>query len=169
MRNAVERVEAILGRSAGEKTCSSPLQTATLELMGLADTYWPQAHSDPEMMARLSAAAYEFGGIPSLRIPFDICVEAEAIGCEVRMGRADTPPSVMNPAFTEFDELKIPNSVQERGRIPTLLRATKLLSGRDRNFVSNFIMIVGPVNLLGVFARIGKKLYHLYPQPQPIA
>src|SRR2546425_11991776 len=107
--------------------------------MGLADNDCPQAQSHPKMMARLAAAAYEFGGIPSLRIPFDICVEAEAIGCEVRMGRADTPPSVMNPAFTEFDELKIPNSGQERGRIPTLLRATKLLSGRDGESIPIFI------------------------------
>jgi len=168
MRNAVERVEAILGRRTGEKTCSSPLQTATLELMGLADTYWPQAHSDPEMMARLSAAAYEFGGIPSLRIPFDICVEAEAIGCEVRMGRADTPPSIMNPAFTEFDELKIPNLVEERGRIPTLLRATKLLSGRYGNSIPIFTMIVGPMTLLGFLVGIEKTLYTLSTQPQAL-
>src|SRR5712692_2348250 len=145
MRNAVERVEAILGRSTGEKACSSPLQTATLELMGLVDTYWPQAHSDPDMMARLSAAAYEFAGIPSLRIPFDICVEAEAIGCEVRMGRADTPPSITNPAFTEFDDLEIPNSVQERGRVPTMLTATKRLHGRYGNSIPIYAMVVGPM------------------------
>src|SRR2546428_2302213 len=168
MRIVIEGVEAILRRSPGKKTCSSPLQTATLELMGLADTYWPQAHSDPEMMARLSAAAHEFGGIPSLRIPFDICVEAEAIGCEVRMGRADTPPSIMNPAFTEFDELRIPNLVQERGRIPTLLRATRLLSGRDGNSIPSFTMIVGPVTLLGFLVGIEKTLYTLSTQPQAL-
>ena len=109
--NALEKVEAILGRRTKEKICSSPLQTATLELMGLVDSYWPQAHSDPEMMANLSAAAYEFAGMESLGIPFDVCVEPEAIRCEVSMGRADAPPSIINPAFTEFVELKISRTV----------------------------------------------------------
>ena len=168
MRSAVESVEAILQRRTVEKTCSSPLQTATLELMGLVDTYWPQAHSDPEMMARLSAAAHEFGGIPSVRIPFDVCVEAEAIGCEVRMGRADTPPSIMNPAFADFDELKIPGPAQERGRIPTVLRAAKLLSGRYENSLPIYAMIVGPITLLGFLLGIEKTLYALSTRPEEL-
>jgi [methyl-Co(III) methanol-specific corrinoid protein]:coenzyme M methyltransferase len=165
MRDALEIAEEILGRRTGEKICSSPLQTATLETMGLVDSYWPQAHSNPEMMARLSSAAYECAGIQSLRIPFDICVEAEAMGCEVRMGRADTPPSVMNPAFTEFDELKIPSSVQDRGRIPTILKATKLLKERYGNSTPIYTMLVGPITLLGFLVGIEKTLYALSTQP----
>jgi [methyl-Co(III) methanol-specific corrinoid protein]:coenzyme M methyltransferase len=134
--------------------------------MGMVDAYWPQAHSDSEMMARLSAAPYEIAGIQSLRIPFDICVEAEAIGCEVKMGKADTPPSVMNPAFTEFDELKIPNSVQQRGRIPTLLKATKILKERYENLIPIYTMIVGPMTLLGFLVGIEKTLDTLSTQPQ---
>jgi [methyl-Co(III) methanol-specific corrinoid protein]:coenzyme M methyltransferase len=117
------------------------------------------------MMAKLSTAAYEFAGIKSLRIPFDICVEAEAIGCEVRMGRGDTPPSIMNAAFTEFDELRIPQGVLGNGRIPTLLKANALLNDKYGDSLPIYTMIVGPMTLLGFLVGIEKTLYTLSTQP----
>lgn len=168
LNNALEKVEAILGRRTEEKICSPPLQTATIELMGLVDSYWPQAHSDPTMMAKLSTAAYEFAGMQSLRIPFDICVEAEAIGCEVRMGRGDTPPSIMNPAFTEFDEVLIPHAVLDRGRIPILLKATALLKEKYGDSLPIYTMMVGPITLLGFLVGIEKTLYTLSTQPHTL-
>lgn len=168
MKNAIEKVEAILRGRTEEKICSSPLQTSTIELMGLEDTYWPQAHSDPAMMAKLSAAAYEFAGIQSLRVPFDIAVEAEAIGCEVKMGRADTPPSIMSPAFTEFDELKIAPTVLDKARVPTTLKAVKLLKDKYGDSLPIYTMIVGPITLLGFLVGIEKTLYTLSTQPRTL-
>lgn len=168
MKNALEKVRAILDGKSEEKICSSPLQTSTLELMGLADTYWPQAHSDPTMMAKLSAMAYEVAGIQGLRIPFDVCVEAESIGCEVRMGKADAPPSIMSPAFAEFDEVKIPLTILEMGRIPTVLRAAKLLRERYANSLPLYTMAVGPMTLLGFLVGIEKTLYTLSTEPDKL-
>jgi [methyl-Co(III) methanol-specific corrinoid protein]:coenzyme M methyltransferase len=168
MKNPLEKVRAILGGKVEEKICSSPLQSATLELMGLVDAYWPQANSDPIAMAKLAAAAYEFSGMLSLRIPFDVCVEAEAMGCEVKMGRADTPPSIMNPAFREFEQVSIPRDVQEKGRIQTVLKAARLLNEKYGDALPIFTMVVGPMTLLGFVVGIEKTLYALSTQPETL-
>jgi len=168
-KTPLENVEEILKRRGrSEKVCSSPLQTATIELMGAVDTYWPEAHSDPQKMAKLSATAYELAGIEGLRVPFDICVEAEALGCEVRMGRADISPSIISPAFAEFEELDIPHGIEEKGRIPTLLRAIRLLKEKYGQLLPIYPMIIGPITLLGFLVGIEKTLYTVSTQPDAL-
>lgn len=168
-KTPIEKVEKILKeRGNAGNVCSSPLQTATVELMGAVDTYWPDAHSDPQKMAKLSAAAYELAGIEGLRVPFDICVEAQALGCEVRVGRADIPPSIMSPALAEFEELDIPHGIEEKGRIPTLLRAIRLLKEKYGQLLPIYPMIIGPITLLGFLVGIEKTLYTLSTQPDAL-
>ncbi len=169
LKSPLEKVERILKtRGNAGKICSSPLQTATVELMGVVDTYWPDAHFDANKMAKLSTAAYEIAGIEGLRVPFDIGIEAEAFGCEVKIGRADIPPSIMNPAFAEFEELHIPRSIQEKGRIPTLLRAIRVLKEKYGDILPIYPMIIGPISLLGFLVGIEKTLYTLSTEPDAL-
>lgn len=59
---------------------AQPLQTGTVELMESCGAYWPRVHSDSELMAMLSYEAHRVIGFESIRVPFDINVESEAVG-----------------------------------------------------------------------------------------
>lgn len=41
------------------------------------------AHHDPENMANLATFPFETAGFECALMPFDICVEAELMGCEI--------------------------------------------------------------------------------------
>jgi [methyl-Co(III) methanol-specific corrinoid protein]:coenzyme M methyltransferase len=165
--SALDRVEALLRhRPNAEPICSSPLQTATLEQMSRVDANWPAAHTDPELMARLAGAAHEIAGLQGVRVPFDVCVEAEALGSRVSNGRIDTPPAIIGPAFEAIEEVRVPVDGLTRGRIPLLLRALDLLRRRYGDRLPIYAMAVGPLTLLGYVAGIERALYALSTRPE---
>src|SRR5690606_41636242 len=64
----------------------SVTQTGIVELMDEVGAPWPEAHSDPDKMAKLAIANYELSGLEAVRVPYCLTVLAEAMGCEVNMG-----------------------------------------------------------------------------------
>ena len=80
-----ERLLATLnGKSVIDRIpVAQPLQTGTVELMESCGVFWPAAHSDAGKMAALSYEAHKIIGFESVRVPFDINVESEAMGCEL--------------------------------------------------------------------------------------
>ena len=48
---------------------------------------WPEAHTNPELMAKLAIANYELSGLEAVRLPYCLTVLGEAMGCEINMDR----------------------------------------------------------------------------------
>ncbi|UCC33913.1 MAG: hypothetical protein JSW53_02615 [Candidatus Bathyarchaeota archaeon] len=124
--------------------CST--RTFTLDGMKIFDAYWPEAHRDPEKMARLAASVYELTGNENMSVPFDMTLEAEALGapCEYFEGKIKWI-SVKKFIATDIHDMKIPNDPSEfveRGRIPVCTNAIKTLRKRYEGQVP----IVGVVN-----------------------
>lgn len=137
------------GDRKGGPVCSSPLVTVTLEQMEACGCYYPESHEDPFKMAKLAGFIHASVGFQGIRVPFDLCVEAEAFGCRLKGGERESPPSVAGIAFEEGQGLYIPEDIFQRGRFKAVFGAVRLLHKEFSRKASVFPGIVGPLTLLG--------------------
>jgi [methyl-Co(III) methanol-specific corrinoid protein]:coenzyme M methyltransferase len=147
----VRHRERVLGILYGKLSKDIPVicanQTGTVEVMEKVEVFWPDAHVDPEKMAKLALAGHTVLRFESVRVPFDQTVEAEALGAEIRMGKRHEFPEVINPLSETPPQSKFPDDFVERGRIPTVLEAIKKLRAEVGDKVPIIAGIVGPFSV----------------------
>ncbi len=110
--------------------CVSPLQTGTIDLMKASGAYWPEANNDSSLMARLSKAAHAVAGIESVRVPFDVSVDATAFGALTGKETQDRQPAILKAPITSqelLDQAEIPEP-SRAGRAPVVLEAVRSLA-----------------------------------------
>jgi len=61
--------------------------TYTVYAMKAFDAYWPDAHRDPEKMARLAAGLHKLAGLDNVTLPFELTFEAEIFGAPLQFFR----------------------------------------------------------------------------------
>jgi MtaA/CmuA family methyltransferase len=130
--------------------CVSPLQTGTLDLMEASGANWPEAHDDPEAMARLALAANTVAGIESVRVPFDVTVDATAFGAVTGKATRDRQPSILEEPITTPESLEqadIPDPHSD-GRAPVVIDAVRRLSS-ELSDVPVICAIISPFMLAG--------------------
>ncbi|MCC4771562.1 MtaA/CmuA family methyltransferase [Methanosarcina sp. DH2] len=151
-------LNAIHGNLVNRIPALSVTQTGTVELMDMTGSAWPEAHSNPEKMAALALAGHEIAGLEAVRYPYCLTVLAETMGCEVNMGTKDIQPSVLSHPFSKGPEnLRIPENLLKRGRIPTVLKATEILAARTENGTQIEIpLIAGMEGPLTVFTHLAE-------------
>jgi [methyl-Co(III) methanol-specific corrinoid protein]:coenzyme M methyltransferase len=81
--------ERVLKMFAGEEIdrppCFSGMGNVTTEgLKGLGQNF-AATHLDAKMMAAAAASTYKLFGFECGVAPFDLCIEAEAMGCEINV------------------------------------------------------------------------------------
>ena len=47
------------------------------------NAYWPEAHRNPIKMAKLGSALHRLTGLESAVVPFELTLEAEALGAPI--------------------------------------------------------------------------------------
>ncbi|MFA5311802.1 MAG: MtaA/CmuA family methyltransferase [Methanomassiliicoccales archaeon] len=110
--------------------CVSPLQTGTIDLMKATGAYWPDANRDAKLMAKLGAAAHTIAGIESIRVPFDVSVDASAFGAVEGKDAIDRQPAILDAPIknqSDLDKAMIPDP-KKAGRAPIVLEAIKMVS-----------------------------------------
>jgi len=127
---------------------------------------YPDAHGDPRQMAGLARFAYTDLGLQGIRVPFELCVEAEALGCRIKSGDAETPPSVAGKALDRQEIVEIPADVYGRGRLKVVIEAVGILSREFGNEVTLFPGIVGPLTLLGHLFEVQQVMRWAIKDPQ---
>lgn len=142
-------LQILKGKRGMGPVCSSPLVTVTIDQMKATGCHYPYAHRDPQKMASLASFIYTSLGFQGIRVPFDLCVEAEAFGCKLREGEGESPPSVMEKACEEDELLSVPGDIFQRGRFEVVFEAVRTLSKEFNREVAIFPGIVGPLTLLG--------------------
>ncbi|WP_440954759.1 methylcobamide:CoM methyltransferase MtaA [Methanosarcina sp. Mfa9] len=168
-------LNALQGKTVDRVPALSVTQTGTVELMDLTGAYWPEAHSDPEKMAALALAGHEIAGLEAVRYPYCLTVLAEALGCEIRMGTKGIQPSVLSHPFSKSPEgLEVPEDLLERGRIPALLEATKILKARTggeagKEEVPLIAGMEGPSTVFSHIAGINDYLVWFMKKPDYVA
>ncbi len=157
-----ERVLEALSRNTPDVPPVAILtQSATVGMMERTGACWPEAHSDPGMMARLGCAQAELFGFESVRVPFDITAEAERLGCVVRMGTREDIPSISSRAldFDPFSDtypdtgmLMSPSEFVSGGRPAVVAEAVRIASGLWGDTHPVCAGMLGPVSLLAQLA-----------------
>lgn len=87
-------LQALSGDAPDRTPVAIFTQSATYSQMDACGASWPEAHSDPAKMARLGSAQAEIFGFESVRVPFCVTGEAEALGCEVDLNGREGMPAI---------------------------------------------------------------------------
>jgi MtaA/CmuA family methyltransferase len=117
------------------------------EVMEQGESFWPQAHSDAELMARLTAAANRLAGVENVGVPFCMTVEAEAMGAQVDLGSLEHEPRVVAYAMAQLAELdKLAPLDPARGRAGVCCEAVRILKQLAPG-VPVIANLTGPVSL----------------------
>ena len=116
--------------------------------MRITGAYFPEVHGDGVLMSKLAEAAYTVMGLEGFRVPYDLCIEAEAFGCELKPGNSESPPSVIRPAENVFFPEDC-GEIFKRGRFPVIFKALSELRSKYANRLPIYGGVVGPITLAG--------------------
>jgi len=151
MLNEKQRLLGALGGTDVDRPpCVCPggmMNTVTRDLMELCDVYFPAAHFDPEMMARLASEVYESGCFENYGVPFCMTVEAESMGAKVNMGSEILEPHISEYVIGSVDEWEKLKPIDlASGRTDACIKAIRILASYD-NGVPVIGNVVGPISL----------------------
>ena len=101
---------------------------------GLEKYGWkfPEIHTDARKMASMAASTYELFGFESAVVPFDLAVEAEALGSKANYYPHATEilyPTIMEHPAEKVEDLnlQVPPDLSRAARIPLVCEALRLL------------------------------------------
>jgi [methyl-Co(III) methanol-specific corrinoid protein]:coenzyme M methyltransferase len=127
----------------------------------------PEADRDPEKMARLASSLHTVSKFEVIRIPFDVTVVGEALGCQIDIGtKARTPSIITHPFENDPAEFNVPIDLLERGRIPVVMEAMSLLKNNQKLQVPLVAGIEGPADLASYLCGIRSFLKLTIKEPE---
>jgi [methyl-Co(III) methanol-specific corrinoid protein]:coenzyme M methyltransferase len=172
--------ERVLAAMKQEKLDRPPVavftQSATIGQMDALGVSWPEAHSNPEMMATLGAGQATVYGFEAVRASFCLTAEAERLGCVVDPGKRDRTPMLkkhpfkFDPMTDEYDE---PNlmSLEEfisGGRPKTVIDAVKIMK---KKYGAEYPVIAGntgPFTLAGHLVSTENLVFGIMMNPEEV-
>lgn len=149
-----EDVLALLaGRRLTRIPCFSGLASVTEPALVQLGLSFSDVHGDAARMAQAAASSYRQFGLESAAVPLDMCVEAEALGSIIDFRHGESAPAypiVKRYAAGSPQALQLPASpeeILERGRIPVVLEAIKLLAADVGREIAIGAWVPGPMTL----------------------
>ncbi len=125
-----QRILHALGRRPVDRApVCNPTSVATVDLMDLTGAPFPEAHRNPELMARLAAAGHTVLGFDCVMPVFSIVQEAAALGCNVDWGEKRSWPTVrtQEPLCRGIDDIRVPPDFLEHPGVRCVLDAIRFL------------------------------------------
>jgi MtaA/CmuA family methyltransferase len=138
---------ALLGGPVDRPPVTGIITAVTQDMMRESCAPWPEAHRDADLMARLGGGGHLLYGLETVKVPFDVTVEAEALGGEVDYGDLNVFPQLRRPVFRDPSDFGIPGDFLGRGRVPVVLQAIRLLRDRYGAAVPVVSSVMGPFTL----------------------
>jgi [methyl-Co(III) methanol-specific corrinoid protein]:coenzyme M methyltransferase len=134
-----------------------------ITIHGLEKYGWkfPEIHTDARKMANMAASTFQLFGFESVVVPFDMGVEAEALGSKVNYYAHATdilyPTISQHPAEKVEDlSLQIPSDLASAGRIPLVTEAIRILKQEVGSQVAIGSWVLGPYTLAGQLLDISQ-------------
>ena len=117
-------------------------------------------HVDARKMASMAASTSQLFGFECAAVPFDMGVEAEALGAGVNFYSDHTDivyPTISKKVSEKVEDLNlvIPSDLSKAGRIPLVTEAIRLLKEEVGNAVTIGAWTLGPYTLAGQLVDIG--------------
>jgi [methyl-Co(III) methanol-specific corrinoid protein]:coenzyme M methyltransferase len=150
-----ERVLNLLkGEEVDRVPCFSGMGNVTTAGLEKLNYKFPEVHGDAEKMANLATTSHQLFNYECVVVPFDLCVEAEALGCI--MNAYENVNQLLYPTIKEkivhsedeMTTIPIPVDLAQRGRVPVVVEAIKKLK-KDLPDVAVGTYLLGPFTLAG--------------------
>lgn len=135
---------------------------------------FPEVHVDAEKMANAALATHGQFGFECVVVPFDMGVEAEALGCTVKYYDDGSDrvlyPTISGKLAEKVDDLalEVPADLAHTGRIPLVVEAIGALKGKVGDQVAVGAWVLGPFTLAGQIIELDQLLKSSYKKPDLI-
>lgn len=162
------------GKEVDRPACYSGMGNVTTVALEEIGCKFQDLHGDAQKMAKAGASSYHLFGYESAVIPFDLCVEAEALGCA--MNPYDNVEQLLYPTIKEktihteeeITTFPIPEDFLERGRINVICEAIRLLKKDIGQDVAIGTYLLGPFTLAGQLMDLNDLFKLSFKKPDKI-
>ncbi|MFQ6137071.1 MAG: MtaA/CmuA family methyltransferase [Candidatus Hydrothermarchaeales archaeon] len=152
--------------------CFSGMGNVTIEGMRKLDMQFADAHKDADKMATLAASTYELYGFECAVVPFDLGIEAEALGCEMNFYEKSEAtilyPTVKTKIAGFETPIDFPGKIEEKGRVPLVKRAIEMLKEDLLEGIAIGSYVLGPFTLAGQLLDLNDLLKNSYKRPDEV-
>ena len=125
------RVLSAIYRGEVDKVPACTLSSVvTTEMMDLVNAPFPEAHLDPELMARLAATAHDVFGMDTIMPVFHSQLESDALGGDTDWSTKTNWPSPSKYMITEPEQVVMPDNYLKMPTMAAVTGAIKLLCHR---------------------------------------
>jgi len=178
MTTAMTPRERIMKLFAGEAVdrppCFSGMGNVTTAGMNSLGVKFAASHLDAKLMASAAATTYKLFGFECGVVPFDLTIEAEAIGCEINVYAHSEDllyPTIKRKIITREEEMGIviPADIGQRGRVPLMKEAIRLLKAEIGAEVPVGSYILGPYTLAGQVMELNDLLKLSFKKQDKVA
>jgi MtaA/CmuA family methyltransferase len=132
---------AMLGGKPDRTPVGNAVSVVTTGLMEQASAWFPDAHLEAEIMARLAAAGHTHLRYDTVMPVFSVVQEAAALGCKIDWGGPEMMPGARTHPFAQSEGFHIQEGWIEEASIQVVLQALGLLRQR----LGDRVVIVGKV------------------------
>jgi len=170
-----ERVlKTLKGETVDRPACFSGMGNVTTAGLDQLGYKFADCHGNAKMLAETSATSHKLFGLESAVVPYDLCVEAEAIGCV--MNPYEDVANLLYPTIKEKvchsqDEMTtfpIPDNIASKGRVQVVCEAIKLLQADIGSEVAIGTYVLGPFTLAGQLMDLNDLLKLSFKKPDMI-
>ncbi len=173
--NARERVlKLFAGEEVDRPPCFSGMGNVTTEGLKSLGQKFAATHLDAKMMAAAAASTYNLFGFESAIAPFDLCIEAEAMGCEINVYAHSEDllyPTIKTKLIHNEAEMEIavPFDLTARGRVPLMVEAIKLMKKDVGSDTAVGSYVLGPFTLAGQVMELNDLLKLSFKKPDKVS
>ena len=140
-------IDALNSKPTQRPAVGSGTSIVTKELMETAEAYFPAAHLDPEIMAKLAMAGHTILGYDVVMPLFSVWHESAAIGCDVDWGDIGRMPDSRGHIWGSADEISVNKDFLNKPSVQTPLRAISMLKKELGNDCAVCGKVFGPWTL----------------------
>jgi [methyl-Co(III) methanol-specific corrinoid protein]:coenzyme M methyltransferase len=161
------------GEEVDRPPCFSGMGNVTTEGLKSLNQKFAATHLDAKMMAAAAASTYKLFGFECGVAPFDLCIEAEALGCEINVYAHSEDllyPTIKKKLIHNEAEMEItiPADLTTRGRIPLMTDVIKLMKADIGQGAAVGSYVLGPFTLAGQVMELNDLLKLSFKKPDKI-
>ncbi len=171
-----ERVLRVFRREETDRpACFSGMGNVTTEGLSKLGYQFAKVHQDARMMAETAASTPKLFGYDCCILPFDLAVEAEALGAV--MNTYPDSADILYPTIKEkvihspeeMETLHVPADLVERGRVPLMREAIGLARKELGETVPVGSYVLGPFTLAGQIMELNDLLKLSFKKPDKVS
>lgn len=153
--NSRERVIGLLeGKTADRVACFSGMGTVCVQALKEYGYKFSAVHQSADQLAKVAAFPHQAYSYECAVVPFDICVEAEILGCQTNFYPTSEQfiyPKICRQVIGSENDfyLTIPDHVKYKARVPIVVEAIQRLKETVGREVPVGSHVLGPYTLAG--------------------